>query len=236
VTERPRPVVAIDGPAGAGKSAVAARVASTLGYVLLGTGALYRCVALAAARANVPWSQAARVGQLAEQLARRGAIRLFSGPERERVLLDGEDVTGAIRAELIGEGASQVSAHPEVRAALLGIQRQAGREGGVVLEGRDIGTAVFPDAEAKFFLTASAEVRAERRLRQLRAGGEHAELETVLREVLQRDQRDSARSVAPLRRAADAELVDSSQLGIQEVVDRIVARVRQVEARMARVG
>jgi cytidylate kinase len=234
VTVRRRPVVAIDGPAGAGKSTVAAQVAERLGYLLLGTGSLYRSVALAARRAGIGWDHAKHTGRLAQQLAKRQAIRLVAErPGDERVWLDGEDVSAEIRTEQIGEGASQVSAHPEVRAALLCIQRDAGREGGVVVEGRDIGTAVFPDAEAKFFLTASVQVRAQRRYAELAARGLQVDLQEIAREVQQRDERDRSRAVAPLRQAADAELIDSSELGVEQVVERIATRVREVEVRMA---
>ena len=149
------------------------------------------------------------------------------------MLIDGEDVSTAIRTQEIADGASRVSAIPEVRAALLEMQRRAGRAGGVVLEGRDIGSVVFPDAEAKFFLTASVEVRSLRRKTALEARGEPADLDTIAREVRERDHRDSSRPVAPLVQAIDALLVDSSVLGIDEVVERIVDHVREVERRLA---
>lgn len=220
--------MAIDGPAGAGKSTVARRLADVLGFVLVDTGALYRGVALAAQRARVPWEDGVRVGALAEALVERQALRL----ERDdagsvRVRLDGEDVSADIRTPELGMGASQVSAHPHVRAALLEMQRQAGRSGGVVLEGRDIGTVVFPEAEAKFFLTARAEVRARRRFDELRAKGSTVSYEETLADVARRDEQDTTRAVAPLRKADDAVLVDSSDMGIDETVVRMVARVRE---------
>ena len=231
---RARPVVAIDGPAGAGKTTVTRRVAAELGYPLVDTGALYRSVALAAERRDISFDDAPALAELAVELASRQAIRFESGANAEqRVLLDGEDVSQAIREQTIGQGASKVSAVPEVRAALLDMQRRAGAKGGVVLEGRDVGTVVFPDAEAKFFLTASAEVRARRRFEELRARGSEIALEQVMREVVERDRRDSERAVAPLRRAEDALLVDSSELGIEAVVERIVAHVRGVARRLA---
>ncbi|MEB2313721.1 MAG: (d)CMP kinase [Sorangiineae bacterium] len=227
---RTRPAVAIDGPAGAGKTTVTRAVADRLGYVLVGTGSLYRAVALAAERRGVAWDDEAGVGALARELAARDALGFAAAPGgAERVLLDGEDVSRALRAEGIGQGASRVSAMPAVRAALLDLQRAAGVEGGVVLEGRDIGTVVLPDAEAKFFLTASLEVRARRRYDELLRRGEPAELERVRAEVRERDRRDSEREVAPLRQADDAVLIDSSELTVDEVVARIVARVREVE-------
>lgn len=232
---RRRPVVAIDGPAGAGKTTVTRRVAAALGYLLVDTGAIYRSVALAAARAGLAYEQSEEIGRLAEALADRDAIRFESGAEgTQRVLLDGDDVSTAIRTQAISEGASKVSAIPAVRAALLEMQRRAGRQGGVVLEGRDIGSVVFPDAEAKFFLTASVEVRAERRRSELLARGEPAEREAIEREVRERDHRDSTRAAAPLTQAPDAELVDSSGLDVDQVVGRIVARVREVEQRLER--
>jgi cytidylate kinase len=220
--------VAIDGPAGAGKSTVSRRVADELGYVLLDTGALYRAVALASERAGVPWDDGAGVGEVARGIASRDALRFELVPgQASRVLLDGEDISTAIRTQAMGQGASRVSALPEVRAALLDMQRRAAVGGGVVLEGRDIGTVVLPDAEAKFFLTASVEVRARRRLLELESRGEHPALENVVREVKERDERDSTRAAAPLRQAEDAVPVDSSSLSIDDVVGTIVAHVRQ---------
>jgi cytidylate kinase len=232
--KRARPVVAIDGPAGAGKSTVTKLVAQALGYLLVDTGALYRTVALAAKRQGFDFDDAEQVGALAEQLAARGAVALSPEPGGGlRVLLDGEDVSLAIRTQELGQGASKVSAQARVRAALLELQRAAGRQGGVVLEGRDIGTVVFPDAEAKLFLTASVDERARRRFEQLKRAGEPADLEAVTREVVERDRRDSTRPIAPLRRAEDAVVVDSSGIGIEEVVARIVSHVRDVESRLA---
>lgn len=230
---RSRPVVAIDGPAGAGKTTVTRRVAAELGYLLVDTGALYRAVALAARRAGVDWDDLAAVGDLARALAVRGAIRFEATDERtQRVLLDGEDVSTAIRTQELGQGASKVSAIPAVREALLDMQRSAGASGGVVLEGRDIGTVVFPNAEAKFFLTASVTVRAQRRQAELQQRGDAADFDAVRREVEERDRRDSTRPVAPLMQAPDAELVDSSDIGIDDVVMHIVERVREVERGM----
>jgi cytidylate kinase len=148
------------------------------------------------------------------------------------VVLDGADVSGLIRTPSLSQGASRVSAQPRVRAALLELQRGAGRSGGVVLEGRDIGTIVFPDAEAKFFLTASVEERARRRYEELLAAGTQADLESVKRDVMERDQRDSTRPIAPLMKAPDAVVVDSSALSIDQVVARIVSHVRSVETKL----
>ena len=234
---RKKPVVAIDGPAGAGKSTVTRKVAERLGYVIVDTGALYRVVALAAERAGVSFEDAERTAALAEMLVAENAVQLRRAESGAmQVLLRGQDVSLSIRAQNIGQGASKVSAHPGVRAALLELQRSQGREGGVVLEGRDIGTVVFPDAEAKFYLTASAEVRALRRRDELAARGTPPSLAEVLSEVNERDRRDSTRPVAPLRKADDAQLVDSSTLTIEQVVELIVAAVKTVERNLAPVA
>lgn len=215
-------VVTIDGPAGAGKSTVARRLARALGYSLLDTGAIYRSVALKSKQSGVSWDDGASLGKVAAALDIRFA---FEG-DVNHVYLDGSDASEAIRTPDMSTGASKVSAHPEVRAALLELQRRLGAEGGVVVEGRDTGTVVFPAAGAKFFLTASALERARRRCDELVAKGTEADLETTLAEIVERDDRDSNREVAPLRPADDAELVDSSTMGLDEVVAHLVARVR----------
>jgi CMP/dCMP kinase len=226
-SRRTRPIVAIDGPAGAGKSTVARHLADALGFVLVDTGAIYRAVALAAKGTGIPWNDATRVGELARSLVTRQALLLeHDAKSGVRVLLDGEDVTAAIRAPDMGLGASTVSAHADVRAALLEMQRQAGRAGGVVLEGRDIGTVVFPDADVKFFLTARPEVRARRRFDELVAKGASVTLEETLADVLRRDEQDTTRPVAPLRQADDATAIDDSDITIAETVSRMVEGVR----------
>ncbi len=237
MSSRQRPVVAIDGPAGAGKSTVTRLVAEKLGYVLVDTGALYRTVALAAFRRGVAYEDVDALAHLTRELVQSESIQLVRasaprGGEAQRVLLAGEDVTAAIRQQQMGQGASQVSSVPAVREALLALQRGAGAAGGVVMEGRDIGTVVFPDAEAKFFLTASVEVRARRRHEELQGKGEAPSLEDVQREVAERDRRDTSRPISPLKQAADAQVVDSSELGVEAVAESIAARVREVERRL----
>jgi cytidylate kinase len=228
--KRSRPVVAIDGPAGAGKSTVTRRVADRLGYTRVDTGALYRAVAWLVLERGVDLGHVAAIGALARELAQPGALGLGSSGENTRVTVLGHDVSSAIRTQGVALAASQTSQLPEVRDALLEMQRQLGRDGGVVLEGRDIGSVVFPDAEAKFFLTASSRVRAERRRAELLAAGSAPTLEQVQADVEERDRRDSMRAIAPLVRAPDAMEVDSSTLPIDEVVDVIVREVERVAA------
>lgn len=222
-----RIVVAIDGPAGAGKSTVTKQLAAELGYDLLDTGALYRAVAWLSAQEGIPFRDAERVAQVARGMT----IRFRTEGEVNRVFVGDREVTGEIRTPEISEGASLVSAYPAVREALLGQQRRIGAAGGVVAEGRDVGTVVFPDAEAKFFLTASVEVRAQRRYEELREKGQEVDLEATLEEIRKRDERDSSREVAPLRQAPDAVVVDSSRLSPDEVVRAMLAVVREREAR-----
>lgn len=223
-----RLIVAIDGPAGAGKSTVARRLAESLGYVLVDTGAMYRAVALAASRAGVPWNDSERVASVARGIV--GAHSLTF--ERDatlgvRVKLEGEDISEAIRTPDIAQGASTVSAHGEVRAVLLDLQRQAGNDGGVVLEGRDIGTVVFPKADVKFFLTASPDVRARRRHEELVAKGQNVTFHETLADVKERDARDENRAVAPLKKADDALLVDSTPMTIDQAVAFMLTEVRK---------
>jgi CMP/dCMP kinase len=230
--KRVKPIVAIDGPAGSGKTTVSRAVARRLGYLVLDTGALYRTLALATGRAGLD-SASAQLGAFCEGLVERGAIVFESTADGgTRVWLDGEDVSDAIRTPEMSSRASIVSAVPEVRAALLNLQRSMAQNGGVVVEGRDIGSVVFPDAEAKFFLTASLERRAERRFAELARGTPAPSLSSVLDQVVQRDRRDSERTVAPLVQAMGAELMDSTHLGIDEVVDRIVQTVQRIEAEL----
>ncbi|MDD5248586.1 MAG: (d)CMP kinase [Rhodocyclaceae bacterium] len=217
------PVIAIDGPSASGKGTVAQRVAAELGFHFLDSGALYRLTALAALRAGVALDDEMAVAGVAAALPAE-----FVG---ERILLSGDEVTAAIRTEDIGVGASKVAALPAVRAALLARQRAYRRLPGLVADGRDMGSVVFPQAAAKVFLTASAEARAERRHKQLIEKGMAANmlplLQDVVREMRERDARDAARSVAPLKQCADAELVDTTTMGIDEAVAAVMDIVRR---------
>ncbi len=215
-------VVAIDGPAGAGKSTVARALANRLGYTFLDTGALYRTVALVAKRRQISWADGPQLGALAKNLG----IVFTQGVERPRIMADSEDVTDEIRRPEISEGASQVSALPEVRAGLLDMQRRVASRANVVAEGRDVGTVVFPAAQAKFFLVANPEIRARRRTMELQAAGRAAVFADVLAEMQTRDARDSGRAVAPLRRADDAVEIDSSLATPDEVLERMIAIIR----------
>jgi len=229
---RIRPVVAIDGPAGAGKSTVARRLAAHLDFTLVDTGALYRSVALASARAGVAWDDSEGVTAVAQRIVASRSLELL--PDRTkgvRVRLDGEDVSDAIRAGDMGMGASRVSAVAGVREALFELQRIAGEQGGVVLEGRDIGTVVFPDAEVKFFLTASPEVRARRRHDELVQRGEQVDYADTLKEVRARDEQDTMRPIAPLRQAEDATLIDSSTRAIDDIVEEMAEKVLALRSR-----
>jgi len=214
-----RIVVAVDGPAAAGKSTAGRALAERLGYVYVDTGALYRAVAWLADQEGLADAPGER---LAERIA-RSAFRLERGPAGQRTLVDGRDVSAEIRTPRMSQLSSRLSALPEVRAALLGIQRRLGEAGGIVMDGRDIGTVIFPRAEAKFFLSASAEARARRRRDELRGRGERAELAEVLAEIEERDRRDAGRDHAPLRAAEDAVTIDTTALDPDAVVARMLA-------------
>jgi len=205
--------VAIDGPAGAGKSTIARHLARHFGLLNLETGAMYRAFALKALREGVLLDDSAAL----ERLARVTSIRLEPGDAENRVLLDGEDVTGLIRNQMVTDGASRVSVFPPIRAWMVQLQQELGAEGGVVMEGRDIGTVVFPHADAKIFLDAAPEVRGMRRFDQLGASLAR-QPDEVIRDLHERDQRDRNRADSPLRPAPDAVLLDSTNMTLEEAV------------------
>jgi cytidylate kinase len=218
-------IVAIDGPSGAGKSTIARHLARHFGLLNLETGAMYRAFALKALRAGLPLDESGRI----EALAARTTIRLEPGEEHNRVLLDGEDVTALLRNQTVTDAASRVSVFPAIRAWMVQLQQQLGAAGGVVMEGRDIGTVVFPQAEVKIFLDAAPEVRGLRRYEQLGSKPEVQPAE-VIRDLRERDERDRNRADSPLRPSADAVLVDSTGMTLEEAVRAAEAIV---EARLA---
>lgn len=207
-------IIAIDGPSASGKGTVASRVAEVLGWHYLDSGALYRLTALYAQKQGVEWNDEPALAALAERLPAR-----FDG---ETVWLDGEDVGRAIRHESIGMGASAVAQLPQVRAALLQRQRDFATEQGLVADGRDMASVVFPDAELKVFLTASAQIRAERRAKQLGLPCEGIEFERILSDIEARDEADRRRTIAPLQQLPDARLLDTSDLTIEEAVKKVL--------------
>lgn len=216
-------VIAIDGPAGAGKSTVARTVARSLGYLYIDTGAMYRAITLAVLQAGIrPDDQAA-----VERIAADVTIELSPSPTGNRVLLDGEDVTEPIRTPEVSDAVSLVAAVPGVRRHMLAKQRQLAARGAVVMDGRDIGTVVLPDADVKLFLTASAAARAERRWRELQAAGHRETLDAIRRNIEARDRLDATRSVAPLRKAPDAIEIDTTQKTVDDVVAEVLTLIRR---------
>ncbi len=214
-------VIAIDGPVAAGKSTVARALARRLGCRYVDTGAMYRSVAWAAAQRGISLTDEAAVSALARTLD----ITFLSGEGGQRVLVDGEDVTEAIRRPEMSEASSVVSAYPAVREAMVALQRRMGAAGDIVMEGRDIGTVVFPDAQVKVYLDASLDERAGRRFRELQERGERVSFEEVRRALAQRDRRDSTRAHSPLRVAPGALVVDSTGRTVADVVEEIIRRM-----------
>jgi len=216
-------IIAIDGPAGAGKGTVARELARRLGYLFIDTGAMYRAVAWQALRENVSLNDLDRIGQIAAN----SKIELTGDVDSMRVSINGVDVTSEIRTPEVSQAASIVSAIPAVRRALVAQQRVLGQQGNVVMEGRDIGTAVFPDADLKFYLDASIEERGRRRYQEdLLRGTANKSLEETIAEVAERDLRDSTREDSPLIQAADAIRIDSSHLNVEQVVEQILTRIQ----------
>jgi cytidylate kinase len=213
-------VIAIDGPSGAGKSTAGRALAARLGYTFVDTGAMYRALALKAARAGADPDDATALAALLHD------ARIELRDEGRRVLLDGEDVSEALRTRETSALASRVSVHPAVRREMVARQRALGVRGGVVLDGRDIGTAVFPDADVKFFVDADPRRRAERRQAELLAAGRHADLAVIEREIRERDHADTTRSDSPLVRAEGAIALDTTALNPEQVLERMLAAVR----------
>ena len=216
-----RPIIAIDGPAGAGKTTAARNLAKRLDLVYLDTGATFRAIALKALRQGLDLSDEAAL----TALAKNSDIR-FDSDRLERILLDGEDVSDAIRAQAVANASSAVAVHPTLRALLVDLWRKIGENGGVVLEGRDIGTVVFPDAEIKFFLDARPEERAKRRFSE-QSGKENITFERVTQDLKVRDNADRTRQHAPLKRAQDAIQIDTTHLTPEETVDRLLEEARK---------
>lgn len=216
--------VAIDGPAGAGKSTIARQAAKRLGLIYVDTGALYRTVGLYMLQAGIAPSNAEGVAQ--EVVSGRVKIRLAFQEGEQRVLLGNRDVTGKIRTPEVSMAASQVSAVPQVREFLFSLQQDLAKTNSVIMDGRDIGTVVLPDAQVKIFLTASAEERAKRRCRELWEKGVEVEFEDVLRDIQERDYNDSHRAIAPLVPAPDAVIVDTSQMSMEEAVGAVLAQIK----------
>jgi cytidylate kinase len=219
-------IIAIDGPVGSGKSTLARRVAELMGYIYIDTGAMYRALALKALRQGISFD--ANDGPLVA-LAQETRIDLRASGGTQRVLLDQEDVTTAIRTPEVSQAASKIAVNAGVRHVLVAEQRRAGERGGVVMEGRDIGSVVFPDAQLKIFLTASPETRADRRWREHEQKGDAIDLQKTLDEIHERDRRDKERTTSPLVRAADAVIVDSTAMEPEEVA-RLVVMLAKDEA------
>jgi len=212
------PIIAVDGPAASGKGTVAAAVAAALNFHYLDSGSFYRVIALRALERGAPLDDAAAIAPL--------AIELDAVFRPGEILLDGRDVTQAIRSEAVSDAASRVAVHPAVRRAILAGQRSFLRPPGLVADGRDMGTVVFPEARLKVFITASAEERARRRYKQLIAKGNSVTLESLLRDIRERDARDAGRAAAPLELAAEAVILDTTDLTIDAAIDRVLARYR----------
>lgn len=215
-------IIAIDGPSGVGKSTVSSLVAGKLGFVYVDTGAMYRAVALASVNSSTDLSSSAELSKLCKTLK----IEFNNSKVGQKVFLNGEDVTGEIRTKKISELSSVVSQVQSVRDFAKNLQQRLGEKGSVVMEGRDIGTVVFPKAEVKIFLTASNEIRAKRRLNDYDSGTQS--LESVMEELKARDERDEQREIAPLKKALDAELIDTGELKVEEVVEKIIKIVDNI--------
>ena len=217
-------VIAIDGPAAAGKSTTSKLVAKRLEYLHVNTGAMYRAMTLKVLESNISLDETDEIGRLAQKTE----IRLVQNDDELRVVLDGRDVTRAIRSRAVTKAVSPVSSIDKVRTVMVREQRKIGREGGIVLEGRDIGTVVFPDADLKIFMIADVDERARRRKKDLETQGTNVPIDELVEEITQRDLKDSRREISPLRKADDAIIVDTSNMTIEEQVDFIVAKAKKI--------
>ena len=213
--------IAIDGPAGAGKSTIAKMVAKKLGYIYVDTGAMYRAMALFIMRQGIDPSDSVTISKECNN----ADISIKYADGAQVVLLNGENVNGLIRTEEVGNMASSTSVNPDVRKKLVDLQRILAKKENVVMDGRDIGTVVLPDAKVKIYLTASSKVRAERRFLELKAKGIEADIETIEKDIIERDYRDMNREISPLKKADDAILIDSSEMTIDEVVEKMISLV-----------
>ena len=215
--------IAIDGPSGAGKSTIAKRVAKELSFIYVDTGAMYRAMALYVLEQNIDPQDQAKVAAACPDID----VTILYEDGVQQVLLNGKNVSAEIRQEIVGNTASRISVIKEVREKLVALQRQLAAKENVVMDGRDIGTTILPNAEVKIFLTASAKTRANRRYLELTEKGEACDMDEILKDIIDRDERDMSRAVSPLKQAEDAVLVDSSEMGIEEVVESILSVYRK---------
>ena len=209
--------IAIDGPAGAGKSTIAKKLSKDLGYIYVDTGAMYRAIALYLIKNNIQADNDAEISKALDTIE----VTIGYKDGTQRIYLNNEDVTAFLRTEEVGNMASKSSANPKVRAKLTELQRQLARKENVVMDGRDIGTVVLPDAQVKIYLTASSKVRAKRRFDELTAKNEECDLDKIEQDIIQRDHQDMTREIAPLKQAEDAVLLDSSEMTIDEVINEM---------------
>lgn len=215
--------IAIDGPAGAGKSTIAKKIAKQLGFIYVDTGAMYRAMALHILRKKIPAEDSAAISRACED----ADITIQYADGEQIVLLNGENVNGLIRTEEVGNMASASSVNGDVRRKLVSLQQKLARTADVIMDGRDIGTCVLPDADIKVYLTASSQVRAKRRYDELTAKGMTCDFDRIEKDIIERDERDMNREISPLRQAEDAVLLDSSELTIDEVVEKIIAMIQK---------
>lgn len=219
-----KPIITVDGPSGAGKGTLCYALAEKLGFSLLDSGAIYRVTGLAAMKANVDFSNEAALAELAHSLD----IQFIPQQGEVQIILNGENISQQIRTQQVADAASKVAVYPQVRQALLALQQNfANQDNGLIADGRDMGTVVFPNAAVKLFLDASAEERAKRRLKQLQNKGINGNFAQILAEIKERDDRDRNRAVAPLKPASDALLLDSTELSIEEVINQALAYIQQ---------